>query len=140
MTSHDPFATTIHKTNTWLAEINAMMRWDDRQRAWSALRAVLHALRDRLTAEEAASLGAQLPLLVRGAYYENWSPSHAPRRMRTRQDFLARVRSELHGCSELEAETLTNVVLRVLVEHLSLGEVEHVARLLPRQIAELWPA
>jgi len=31
------------------------------------MRATLHALRDRLTVEEVAQLGAQLPMLVRGA-------------------------------------------------------------------------
>jgi uncharacterized protein (DUF2267 family) len=31
---------------------------------------VLHALRDRLTVEEASDLAAQLPMLIRGLYYE----------------------------------------------------------------------
>jgi len=43
---------------------------EDRHHADVALSAVLHALRDRLTVSEAAQLGAQLPMLVRGFYYE----------------------------------------------------------------------
>jgi len=42
----------------------------DERRAYNALRAVLHALRDRLTTEEIAQFGAQLPTFVRGVYYE----------------------------------------------------------------------
>lgn len=40
--------------------------WQDRHAAYLALRATLHALRDRLTVEEVAELGAQLPMLIRG--------------------------------------------------------------------------
>jgi len=36
------------------------------------LGAVLHALRDRLQIGLAVHLGAQLPLLVRGLYYDQW--------------------------------------------------------------------
>jgi hypothetical protein len=53
---------TVQKTNAWLAEIMRGMRWNDRHRVWIALRAVLHALRDRLSVDEAIALGAQLPL------------------------------------------------------------------------------
>ena len=36
----------------------------DRHEAYLALRATLHALRDRLTIEETAQLAAQLPMLI----------------------------------------------------------------------------
>ena len=60
------FDATIHTTNTWLKDLMAILGLDDRQRAYHALRAVLHSLRDRLSVEGAAALGAQLPMLVRG--------------------------------------------------------------------------
>ncbi len=69
MSANDPFSGTVQKSNAWLTDIMRRMDWDDRQRAWAALRAVLHVLRDRLSVDEAVALGAQLPLLVRGAYY-----------------------------------------------------------------------
>jgi uncharacterized protein (DUF2267 family) len=40
--------------------------WDDKYRTYRLLRATLHALRDRLPAQEAVHLGAQLPMLIRG--------------------------------------------------------------------------
>ena len=45
---------------------------DDRHLAYVALRATLHALRDRLGPENAVHLAAQLPMLLRGLYYEGW--------------------------------------------------------------------
>ena len=54
---------TVHLTNLWLQELMEELGWRDRQRAYHALRVVLHALRDRLTVAEAVDLGAQLPML-----------------------------------------------------------------------------
>ena len=39
-----------------------------------------------------------------------------------------------------DIEEMTAVVLDVLAEHISIGEAKHIARILPREIAELWPA
>jgi uncharacterized protein (DUF2267 family) len=69
------FDRTLYKTHTWLKEIMEVLGTEDRHRAYMALRAVLHALRDRLTVEEVAQLGAQLPMLIRGLYYEGWDRS-----------------------------------------------------------------
>jgi uncharacterized protein (DUF2267 family) len=57
----------------------------------TVLRTYLHALRDRLTVDEAAELAAQLPELIRGIYYEGWDPSKTPVRYEDLADFLDRV-------------------------------------------------
>ena len=59
----------VEKTHIWLNELAAELRTEDR-----ILRAVLHAVRDRLTVDETA----QLSELIRGIYYELWDPSTAP--------------------------------------------------------------
>jgi uncharacterized protein (DUF2267 family) len=59
------FDKTVQTTNAWLNEIMEAIGPDGR-RAYRILAAVLHALRDRLTVDETAQLGAQLPILVRG--------------------------------------------------------------------------
>ena len=66
---------SVHTANVWLKELAQELGWEDRERVYHALRSVLHALRNRLTVDEAADLGAQLPLLIRGLYYEGWDPS-----------------------------------------------------------------
>jgi uncharacterized protein (DUF2267 family) len=112
------------------------MGWQDRQRGYHALRAVLHALRDRLPVDQVAALGAQLPLLVRGCYYEGWHPAGKPVKEH-REAFLAHVRKEL-GDPGVDPEDVTRVVFQVLAGHVTAGEIEHVRDTLPADIRALW--
>src|SRR3954468_20250061 len=48
--------------------------------AWRLLKGYLQTLRDELTLDEAAQLAAQLPLVLRGAFYEGFDPSRQPTR------------------------------------------------------------
>src|SRR6202047_2950090 len=90
-TGLEVFDKTVHTTNAWLKEIMEATGLD-RRRAYRALAAVLHALRDRLTVDEVAQLGAQLPILVRGLYYDQWHHSAGkPDRLRHKEEFLAAV-------------------------------------------------
>ena len=67
--------------------------WEDKpHKAYMALRTVLHALRDRLTVEEAIQLGAQLPMLIRGFYYEGWNLKGKPHKERHKEDFLDHIK------------------------------------------------
>jgi hypothetical protein len=68
MKSHQPevFGTTLEKTNRWVNQISDLLHWDDHHKANHGLRAVLHVLRDRLPAPEAAHLGAQRPIFSLG--------------------------------------------------------------------------
>src|SRR5687767_3948670 len=88
------FDTTLHATNEWLKELMEGLGYTDRQKAYHALREVLHALRDRLPVDAVAALGAQLPLLVRGVYYEGWHPGDKPFKQHHDQ-FLGRVAESL---------------------------------------------
>jgi uncharacterized protein (DUF2267 family) len=114
------------------------MGWLNRQRAYHALRAVLHALRDRLTVEGAAALGAQLPMLVRGFYYEGWHPHGKPLRKRHKDDFLAQVARDFRNDSDVNPEQIVQAVLAVLAEHVTAGEIESIKRSLPWEIRSLW--
>jgi uncharacterized protein (DUF2267 family) len=134
------FDSTLQATNAWLRDLMEEL-WcaDDRQRAYHALRAVLHALRDRLTVEAAAALGAQLPMLVRGIYYEGWHPADKPLKQH-RDAFLNHVAAELGASPLPDSETVARAVFRVLARHVSSGEVESIKRALPTDLRPLWPS
>src|SRR5260370_882976 len=65
-TGLEVFDRAVHKTNIWLKDFMEMLDYADRHEAYLALRATLHALRERLTIDEVAQFAAQLPMLVRG--------------------------------------------------------------------------
>jgi uncharacterized protein (DUF2267 family) len=132
------FDSTIEKTNIWLNEIMDGLGWQERQRAYHALRAVLHALRDRLTIPEAADLGAQLPLLVRGLYYEGWHPSGKPVKERKKEEFVAHIAQAFRDDPDVDAEEVTRAVFRVLARHVTAGEIDEVKQMLPAELRELW--
>ena len=134
-----PFEGTIRTTNAWLKELAEDLGWgDDRHRAYHALRAVLHALRDRLRAEEAADLAAQLPMLVRGFYFEGWRPGGKPLKERKREQFLAHVQSEFRNQPEVDVAEVAGAVFRLLSRHVSAGEIGDVRATLPEDIRSLW--
>src|SRR5918999_2423916 len=84
------FDHTVQVTNEWLKGVERELGAANRHRAYLALRSTLHALRDELVPDEAVHLAAQLPMLVRGFYYEGWDPSRTPVKDRDREDFLER--------------------------------------------------
>lgn len=131
------FEKSIQKTNQWLEEL-AQELGSDPQQACHALRGALHALRDRLTVDEACDLGSQLPLLVRGLYYENWNPAHNPTAERDLRSFLQRVEKELNNATPFAPEEAARAVFRLLSRHCSEGQIHHVRSNLPREIASLW--
>ncbi|HEY0453980.1 DUF2267 domain-containing protein [Actinophytocola sp.] len=134
------FTTTIDKTNHILHEIETAFGWprDRRNQSYAALRGVLHALRDRLTVEEAAQLGAQLPMLVRGIYYEGWDPSRVPLKMH-RDEFLQRVRKEFPYDVVGGVESVVRTVLDVLRQHVTDGEWADVKAAMPKDLATTLP-
>jgi uncharacterized protein (DUF2267 family) len=131
VTQIDIITRSVEKTNVWLSELSDELGIEDRQAAYRVLRAFLHAVRDRLTVDEAAQLGAQLPELIRGIYYEGWDPSRTPMKYRDLDEFLRRVSDEalLHG--ETEASHAASAAARVLHRHVSEGELNDVLAMLP---------
>jgi uncharacterized protein (DUF2267 family) len=133
------FDTTVQETNLWLKAVMGEMHTEDRHLAYLALRGALHALRDRLAPENAVHLAAQLPMLVRGLYFEGWRIAGTPTKERTRAEFLEHVRSELPRGSAIDPNLATRAVFAVLAEKLDAGEVSKVFERLPAELQELWP-
>ncbi|WP_018237950.1 DUF2267 domain-containing protein [Ensifer sp. BR816] len=132
------FDKTLQITNVWLDEIMEH-QGPDRQRAWHILSAVLHTIRDRLPADLAAHLSAQLPLLVRGAYYDQYEPSKQPAQSRSLDAFLGQVKTELASTRPVDAKEAVQTVFQVLSHHLDPGEVRKIRESLPQDLRALWP-
>ena len=128
---------TVQETNVWLKAVEEELQLDDRQQAYNALRAVLHGLRDRVPPEVAIKLGAQLPILVRGVYYENWHAAGMPTRERHAQEFAHHVGTELSPQFPVDPLTVIRGVFEVLWEKLDPGEFEKVMQHLPAPLREL---
>ncbi len=140
VTGLEVFDETVQKTNIWLKEIMEETGLS-RRRAYEVLRAVLQTLRDRLTVDEAAHLSAQLPMLVRGIFFEGWHPAGTPHRWRTREEFLAELRHHLGSAdiADIDVTKAARAVFGVLGRHVSPGEVADVRQSLPEPVRRLWP-
>lgn len=137
----DVFENTFQKTYEWLNDLMDLLGWDNKQRAYLALRGTLHALRDRLPPSLAAKLGAQLPMLIRGFYYEGWRPTATPIKIKTADDFLDYVAEHFTNNmldQEPDVEHVVRCVFQLLADHLSAGEIYHIIQALPVPIADLW--
>ncbi|WP_163264036.1 DUF2267 domain-containing protein [Chelativorans alearense] len=137
-TGLEVFDKTVQTTNIWLNEIMDD-HGDDRHVAWHILGAVLKALRDRLPADLSAHLGAELPILVRGLYYDQYQPSQQPRITRTLDEFLEHVQEGLKDTRPVNPADATRTVFRVVAHHVDLGQSAKVREALPKEVQALWP-
>ena len=131
------FDKTLHVTNLWLKEIGEEIG-PDRQVAWKVLSTVLHKLRDRLPPDLSAHLGSQLPLLIRGVYYDQYRPSVQPSECRDADSFTEEVAEWLGDTRPVDPETAVLAVFRVLSEHLPKGQITKVQHALPKSLRQRW--
>ncbi len=132
------FDTTIQETNIILKDIEEEFGWEgNRKKAYDLLRAVLQTLRDLLTVEEAVEASAQLPMLVRGIFFEGWKPSKTPRRM-SRGELFVEVRKKFMNESDQSTENLVQGVLLALGRHISKGELEDIKSIIPKKLLAIF--
>jgi uncharacterized protein (DUF2267 family) len=139
LSSVDGIERSVHKSNRWLSELAKEMGSEDREEAWRVLRAYLQLLRDQLTVDEAAELAAQLPMVLRGAFYEGFDPGHQPTKVRDRDEFL----SEFAQRTQVDpgkAAQMVEAATRVLRRHITDGEFDDVLAQLPTELREVLQA
>jgi len=127
---------SVEKAHIWINDLAEELGTEDRHHAYRVLRAFLHALRDHLPVDEVAALAAQLPIFVRGVFYEGWEPSGTPERARDLDSFLAKIASEARIAGETEASFAATAANRVLSRHISAGEAGSVLHVLPQHLRE----
>lgn len=130
---------TVQLTHKWINDLDARLGWEDKHRSFRLLRTVLQALRDWLSVNEAAGLGAQLPELLRGVYYEHWRPAATPVKQRHKADFIARVDKAFKTDPILFTSEAVGAVFELLSDKITAGEIEEVRHALPADIRALWP-
>lgn len=129
----------VQSANIWIKDIMYELNLADPDHAYQVLRTTLQALRDRLPPTEAVHLGAQLPTLLRGTYYEGWKLSDKPLKIKTKEEFFNHI-SELHNTPlAVENETAARAVFKLLYHHLSPGEIGKIKNITPEQLQDLWP-
>lgn len=132
------FDHSLATTKEWLKEVQDRLALGDQQQAFVVTRGVLHTLRDRLTVEETAQFAAQLPMLLQGLYYHEWSPMGKPEKVRSKEEFLGIIADRLMG--KYPPEDAARAVFKVIEQRMTMGEVEDVKSILPAEIRSLWPA
>ncbi len=95
-------------------------------------------LRDRLPIDLSAHLGSQLPLLVRGIYYDQFEPSKQPSECSTPEQFTAEVAEGLADIRPIGLGDAVSAVFNVLSRHVSEGQITKVRNALPKGVRMLW--
>ena len=137
-TGLDAFDKTLQTTHIWLNEIGETIG-PDKQRCYHALRAVSFALRDRMPIEEAFHLSAQLPMLVRGIFWDGYRPAGSRKRYRSGDEFLEKVRTGIGDIGPVDPQACARAVFGVLDRHLGGSQIDHVKQALPEDVRKLFP-
>jgi uncharacterized protein (DUF2267 family) len=129
----------VRAAEEWIDDLMQRLAWHDRERVCSALLATLHALRDCLGRDEAVHVGAYLPPLLRGLYYEGWHPS-ARRAATARAAFLQRIHDGVHRDPAVDAEEVARAVFALLAARLPAAEIEDAKAATAKGVHNLWPS
>lgn len=132
------FSQAAQQAQQWVNELAGDLGWEER-RAYRLLRGVLHALRDSLTPEEMSDLSSQLPILVRGIYFEGWQPLQVLVRDRKKEEFVARIEKDFTDDPLNDPDAAIAAVFRLLDRHISQGEIVQVRQSMRKSLRQLWP-
>lgn len=134
------FDKTLQVTHSWLNDLASDLGWEDKHKVFQALRITLHALRDRITVDQASKLASQLPILLIGFFYEDWQPASTPHKERTKEAFLGHIQNHLEQIyPDIDSDRVVRAVFKLIATRVSAGEIEDVKSMLPKQLKELWP-
>lgn len=130
---------TVQLTHEWINEVRERLGWSSSRDALRLLRVTLVQLRNQLAHEEMAQLSAQMPLLVRGMFFEGWQPAHTPVRDRKVEHFVAAIEGQVADVLDWRGRQDIVAVFRTLDSRISEGEIRDIKAALPQAIRDLWP-
>lgn len=129
---------SIIETKEWFREMQQELLYDDEEDAYQALKAVLHVLRDRLTAEQAANVAAQMPMVLAGVFYDGWSPAGKPEKIRSAEEFISRVSENLPQDKDHEADLVIKAAFKTMEDRITEGELNKIRSNLPDDFEEFF--
>lgn len=131
---------SVHLTHEWVNELAERLDYASHRSALRLMRVVMHRIRDHLMVNEVAQLSAQLPVMIRGFFFEGWVPKLTPIKERRGEDFVAFVRSQMAQTDEYRGRDDIKCVFDLLNARISRGEVEDIRASLPEDLRAIWPA
>ena len=130
---------TWHKTHEWVNDLRDRLGWSSDRDALRLLRATLHQIRDRVHVNETAQLSAQLPIMIRGMFFEGWQPHLVPLPGRRAGDFISAIEHHVGDMMEFRGQQDIITVLKLLNARISPGQINDIRGNLPEDIRALWP-
>jgi len=130
---------TVQTTHEWINELKERLDWVGHRDALHLLRVTLTGVRDHLSHEEVADFSAQLPLLIRGMFYEGWHPATTPLKDRSQKTFVDRIEKQVAGGVDYRGVEDISTVFKLLNARISSGEISDMRGNLPSGIRDLWP-
>ncbi|MDU8912453.1 DUF2267 domain-containing protein [Aestuariicoccus sp. MJ-SS9] len=131
---------TVSLTHEWINELSGRLDWSSHRSALRLMRVTLHHIRDHLQVNELAQFSAQLPLLIRGIFFEGWVPKTTPIKERTSTGFLMAIGEQMKTTPEFRGDVDIRRVFDLLNARISAGEIADIRASLPADIRDLWPA
>ncbi|MFO8126911.1 DUF2267 domain-containing protein [Yoonia sp.] len=134
------FERTTYEAHEWVNNLAGRTGWQSERDVLRLLRTVLCKIRDHLPVNEMAQFSAQLPLILRGMFFEGWQPKVTPVRERHAADFIADVDDKVGDVIDYQGLSDIKAVFNVINDQISAGEVEDVRACLTQELRDLWPA
>jgi len=129
--------------NVFLHKLDSRLGYPENpNKAARVLKAVLHAIRNRLTPEESVQLISQFPLFLKALYVDGWKIGASRERIRHLEEFLVDIRKEdrqlfSEDFGDLsEVKEATSIVMGLLGEYVSPGEAKDIRAILPKEIGQ----
>jgi uncharacterized protein (DUF2267 family) len=106
------FETVNAEARVWMRAVMSEGGTTDAETSLKVMAEGLRAIRERLTVEEAAQLGAHLPLLVRGIFFEAWDPGAHGAQSKT--EVLGMLGRRCSGGESATSADVASVLFRVV--------------------------
>lgn len=133
------FERTTHEAHEWVNDLSGRTGWTNEREVLRLLRAVLSKVRDHLPTTEMAQFSAQLPIILRGMFFEGWQPKLIPVRERHAAEFITAIEERVGNIADYRGQSDIKAVFNLINARISRGEVQDVRACLPQELRDLWP-